>query len=142
MCTINHKGPLHVLWQVSFSFWVTWSNSSWQQNYKSVFFKLQFLNDKLQLYPKKLNCFGHFITQKFEILKSKQFFHFFWWEVNLRGLTKFIFAESSGLRPERQKKKVPLLITQFWKKDTIVILFSAWNRSRDSKAKRNLSNHM
>ena len=31
-------GPLHVLWQVSFGCWVTWSISSWQKYYKSVFF--------------------------------------------------------------------------------------------------------
>ena len=31
-------GPLHVLWQVSFDYWVTWSISSWQEYYKSVFF--------------------------------------------------------------------------------------------------------
>ena len=27
-----------MLWEVSFGFWVTWSISSWQENYKSVFF--------------------------------------------------------------------------------------------------------
>ena len=32
------SGPLHALWQVSFGFWVTWSISSWQKYYKSVFF--------------------------------------------------------------------------------------------------------
>ena len=32
------RGPLHVLWRVSFDFWVTWSISSWQKFYKSVFF--------------------------------------------------------------------------------------------------------
>ena len=37
-------GPLHVLWQVSFGFWVTWSISSWQKYYKSVFFPK--LNDE------------------------------------------------------------------------------------------------
>ena len=31
-------GPLHVLWQVSFGCWVTWSISSWRKYYKSVFF--------------------------------------------------------------------------------------------------------
>ena len=50
-------GPLHVLWQVSFGCWVTWSISSWQVYYKSVFFfnftKLQFLNDKIYSYTKK-----------------------------------------------------------------------------------------
>ena len=42
-------GPLHVLWQVSFGCWVTWSISSWEEHYKSVVFfnftKLQILND-------------------------------------------------------------------------------------------------
>ena len=43
-------GPPHLLWDVSFGFWVTWSISSWQENYKGVFFpKLQFLNNELQL---------------------------------------------------------------------------------------------
>ena len=31
-------GPLHVVWQVSFGCWITWSISSWQNSYKSVFF--------------------------------------------------------------------------------------------------------
>ena len=31
-------GPLRVVWQVSFGCWVTWSISSWQEYYKSVFF--------------------------------------------------------------------------------------------------------
>jgi hypothetical protein len=51
------KGPLHVLWKVSFGCWVTWSISSWQECYKSVFFfnftKLQFLNDKIYSFPQK-----------------------------------------------------------------------------------------
>ena len=36
----NNLGPLHVLWQVSFGCWVTWtiSSLSWQKYYKSVFF--------------------------------------------------------------------------------------------------------
>ena len=32
------QGPLHVVWQVFFGFWVMWSISSWQEYYKSVFF--------------------------------------------------------------------------------------------------------
>ena len=65
-----HVGPPHVLWEVSFGFWVTWSISSWQENYKSVFFpKLQFLNDKLQLYPKKL--FGTLAKLFWSIYHSK-----------------------------------------------------------------------
>ena len=31
-------GPLHVIWQVSFGCWVTWSISSWQKYYKTGFF--------------------------------------------------------------------------------------------------------
>ena len=31
-------GPLHILWQVSFGCWVTWSISSWQKYHMSVFF--------------------------------------------------------------------------------------------------------
>ena len=71
------KGLPHVLWEVSFGFWVTWSISCWQENYKSVFFpKLQFLNDKLQLYPKKL--FGTLAKLFwFPSLKSKRFPQFF-----------------------------------------------------------------
>ena len=34
----SHLGPLHVLWQVSFGCWVTWSISSWQKYHKSFFF--------------------------------------------------------------------------------------------------------
>ena len=34
----HDKAPPHVLWQVSFGFWVMWSISSWQEHYKSFFF--------------------------------------------------------------------------------------------------------
>ena len=37
MQIIQNLGPLHVFWQVSFGCWVTWSISSWQKYYKSVF---------------------------------------------------------------------------------------------------------
>ena len=50
------------------------------------------------------NRFGQFITQKFPSLKSKQFSQvFFWWEVNLRGLTKFSFqkVQAWGLRDRK-----------------------------------------
>ena len=76
-----HLGPPHVLWEVSFGFWVTWFVSSWQEKYQSVFFpKLQFLNDKLQLYPKKL--FGTWPFGKIDVLvdlqawKANSFFSF------------------------------------------------------------------
>ena len=35
---ILELAPPHVLWQVSFGFWVTWSISSWQEHYKNFFF--------------------------------------------------------------------------------------------------------
>ena len=35
---LDDLGPLHVLWQVSFGCWVSWSISSWQKYCKSVFF--------------------------------------------------------------------------------------------------------
>ena len=51
------------------------------------------------------NCFGHFITQKFASLKSKQLTQFFLVRGKSKRIDKIHFAESSGLRPERQKKK-------------------------------------
>ena len=67
----SHLGPLHVLWQVSFGCWVTWYISSWQENYKSVFFfnftKLQFLNDKIYSYNKK-KLFGTCQFGKIDVL--------------------------------------------------------------------------
>ena len=88
------------------------------------------------------NCFGHFITQKFVSLKSKQFSQFFLVRGKSERIDKIHFAESSGLSCWETEKEVPLLITQFGKEDTLLILLSAWDRSRDSKAKRNLSKHM
>ena len=73
----SELAPPHVLWQVSFGCWVTWSISSWQKCYKSVFFfnftKLQFLTDKIYIYTKKNYlafcklqnwCFGQFYHSK------------------------------------------------------------------------------
>ena len=84
------------------------------------------------------NCFGHFITQKFVSLKSKRFSQFFLLRGKSERIDKIDFAESSGLEAWEPEKEVPLLITQFGKEDTLIILLSAWDRSRDSKAKRNL----
>ena len=55
--------PLHVLWQVSFGCWVTWSISSWQEYNKSVFF-VNFTKIKIKSFecPKLLYmCFDRFI---------------------------------------------------------------------------------
>ena len=153
---VQHYSLLHVLWQVSFGCWVTWSISSWQEYYKSVFFfnftKLQFLNDKIYSYTKKklfgtwqfgkIDVLVNFIIQKFARLKSKHFSQFFWWEVNLRGLRAFILQKVQASVFEGQEKKYCYPSLSFGKEDTLIILLSAWDRSRDSKAKRNLSKDM
>ena len=52
---ISIYGPLHVLWQVSFGSWVSWSISSWQKNYKSVlFYQTCFWMIKFTVIPKQL----------------------------------------------------------------------------------------
>ena len=70
-----------------------------------------------------------------------QFSQFFLWEVNLRGLRAFILQNVQGSVVETEKK-VLLPITQLGKEETLIILLSAWDRSRDSTQKRNLSKHM
>ena len=87
------------------------------------------------------NCFGHFITQRFVNLKRKQFCQFFLVKVSLRGLTKLILQKVQA-SCMRDRKKKTLLITQFVREDTLIILLSAWNKSRDLKAKRNPAKHM
>ena len=53
--------PPHVLWQVSFGCWVTWSISSWKEYYKSVFFpKWRKWMVKFEIIPKKLFGTWHF----------------------------------------------------------------------------------
>ena len=116
----------------------------------SSFTKLT-LNDKTYSYTKKLFStwqFGktdvlvNFIIQKFATLKSKHFLQFFWWEVNLRGLKAFILQKVQASVVERQKKKFCYPSLSFGKEDTLIILLSAWDRTGDSTAKRNLSNKM
>ena len=78
------RAPPHVLWQVSFGFWVMWSISSWLEYYKIVFFpKLKFLNDKLQLHPKKLfgnmaKLFWSFYYSKVCKLETWSYFKNLW----------------------------------------------------------------
>jgi hypothetical protein len=89
---------------------------------KNVFFpNLQFLNDKLQSYPKKLfgtlaKLFDQFITQKFPSLKSKQFSQFFLVRGKSERIDKILLSESSGLSPERQKKNFYYSSLSFGKK--------------------------
>ena len=108
----SHLGPLHVLWQVSFGCWVTWYISSWQENYKSVFFfnftKLQFLNNKIYSYTKNnYLALGNLVFWSISSFKtiSKRLSQFFWWEINLRELRGFILQKIWALVAGRQKKK-------------------------------------
>ena len=66
------------------------------------------------------------------------FSQYFWWEVNLRGLRPFIL-QNSGLTCGKTWKEVLPSITCLWERRHSLILLSAWDRSRDSTAKRNLS---
>ena len=97
----------------------------------------------LQFYKKKL--FGTWKFGKIDVLINFNFFpqfsQFFLWEVNLRGLRAFILQNVQGSVVETEKK-VLLPITQLGKEETLIILLSAWDRSRDSTQKRNLSKHM
>ena len=52
------------------------------------------------------------------------------------------FAENLSISCWKTEKKVLSLISRLGKEETLIILLSAWDRSRDSKAKRNLSKHM
>ena len=106
-----HPAPPHVLWQVSFGCWVTWSISSWQKCYKSVFFfnftKLQFLNNKIYSYTKNnYLALGNLVFWSISSFKtkSKHLSQFFWWEINLRELRGFILQKIWALVAGRQKK--------------------------------------
>ena len=100
VCTAN-CGPLHVLWQVSFGCWVTWS----------IFFnftKLQFLNNKIYSYTKNnYLALGNLVFWSISSFKtkSKHLSQFFWWEINLRELRGFILQKIWALVAGRQKKK-------------------------------------
>ena len=93
----------------------------------------------------KKKLFGTWKFGKIDVLINFNFFpqfsQFFLWEVNLRGLRAFILQNVQGSVVETEKK-VLLPITQLGKEETLIILLSAWDRSRDSTQKRNLSKHM
>ena len=93
----------------------------------------------------KKKLFGTCKFGKIDVLINFNFFpqfsQFFLWEVNLRGLRAFILQNVQGSVVETEKK-VLLPITQLGKEETLIILLSAWDRSRDSTQKRNLSKHM
>ena len=147
----TYVGPLLVLWQVSFGCWVTWSISNWQKYYKSVFFPkakwwvaelflslnnwgLNFLQNEcsqssqIYLSPEKLRKLFTFQSCKFLNDKIDQ-------SIN------FANSFSRKFRPQllRDRKRSSLV---YEKEDTLIILSSAWGRSRDSTAKRNLSKDM
>jgi hypothetical protein len=83
-------GPLHVLWQVSFGCWVTWSISSWQKYYKIVFFSQSwFWMIKFTFIPIKL--FGTWQFDKIDVLVDFIIQNWQDWKVN-------IFLSFSGER--------------------------------------------
>ena len=90
----------------------------------------------------KIDVLVNFMIWKFARLKSKHFSQFFWWEVNLRRLRAFILQKVQASVVERQKKKFCYPSLNFGKEDTHMILLSAWDRSHDSTAKRNLLKDM
>ena len=81
-------------------------------------------------------CFGQFTNLQLS------FFQLFSWEVNLRWLRGFILQKVQASVVERQKKKFFYTSLIFGKEDTLIILLSAWDISRDSTAKRSLSKDM
>ena len=147
-----HIGPLHVLWQVSFSCWVTWSISSWKKYYKSVFFP----KDKwfvaelifLSLNNSGLNFLQNEFTKSSQIYPSPE---------KLRNMFTFQSCKFLNDKIEQNNHspncQVPNIL--FWynckfhysktalgKENTPIILLSAWDRSRDSTAKKKLSKDM
>ena len=98
-----HTAPPHVLWQVCFGCWVTWSISSWQECYKSYFFPmLQFLNNRLLLYPiNNLACLGQFNHSRICILKKVNSFLSFSGKRLICGLTKFVLQNLQATVVER-----------------------------------------
>ena len=71
------QAPPHVLWQVSFGWWFTWSISSWQKCYKSVFFfnftKLQFLKHKIYSYTENnYLALGNLVFWSISSFKTKR----------------------------------------------------------------------
>ena len=143
-------GPLHVLWQVSFGCWVTWSILSWQEYDKSVFFpkadwwvaELLFLSLNNEVWTFwKMNALNPF---RFTSHQKN------WEKCLLFNLANFWMIKTSTL-PNRKVSKVFFfwynckfyhLFHSFGKGDTLIILLSAWDRSRDSTANRNLSKDM
>ena len=96
----HHWGPLHVLSQVSFGCWVTWSISSWQKHLRVSSFPKAVLSKKKVFgtwqFVKKL-CFGQFYNSKICKIEKLTFSSAFL----MRGISERIesiyFAESSGL---------------------------------------------
>ena len=80
----------------------------------------------------KIDVLANFIIQKFATLKSLHFSQFFWWEVNLRVLRAFILQRVQASVVERQKKKLCYPSLSFAKEDALIVLLSAWDRSRTS----------
>ena len=89
------------------------------------FFPKLFFNNKVYSYTQNNYYLAllwyvlvNFFIQKFARWKSKHFFQFFWWEVNLRGLRAFILQKVQTSVVERQKKKICYPSLRFRKENT------------------------
>ena len=136
--TFNNFGSPHVLWQVSFGFWVTWSISSWQEYYKSFF--LPKSSDQGQNFFFCLPATNAQIFCKMNPLNSLRFtFH----QKNWGKCLLFNLANDCLLNwANSQKWQLSSLKLLFWVKIGVIIWicsalqsvlsFSAWEKSCDS----------
>ena len=109
-----------------------------------------FLNDKIYHHTKKnYLALGNLAKLMFRSILS--FKNLQDWKVNIflsfsgessEGLRAFNLQKVQASVVERQKKKFCYPSLSFGKEDTLIILLSVWDRSRDSTAKRNLSKNM
>ena len=144
---IEHAlGPLHVLWQVSFGCWVTWS--IWQEYYNvSSFPKLSNGKQNFFFCLSTTEAWTFYKTNALNPLRFTS--HQKNWEkcllFNLANFWMIKLTKTSML-PNCQVPNSFLYNCKFYdsfgKEDTLIILLSAWDRSRDSRAKRNLSKDM
>ena len=136
--------------EVSFWCWIKWSISSWHNSYMSVFFpkaewwvaELLFLS----LNNSGLNFLQNECSWSSKIYLSPE---------RLRKMFTFQYCKFLNDKID-QNTKCQVPNTSFWykhifydskivkfkKRDSLIILLSAWDRSHDSTAKKNLSKDM
>ena len=135
---------LHVLWQVSFGCWVTWLiyPKLTKVIQECLLSQCCVMGSRTLNYTKKI-IWHLAIWQNFwSILSFNSAFSVFLVRGKSEKIESIYFVESSGLSCWETEKEVLLPITQLGKEDTHIILLSAWDRSCDSTAKKNLSKDM